>query len=159
NGGIDHLAGELFNKMAGVKIVQVPYKGGSPSVIGVMSGEAQLTFQSVALVMVLAKTGKLRALAVASAKPSALTPGLPTIGQSGLPGYEIGGTDGIYAPARTPPAVVNRLNEVIVKFLKTPEARERYLSLGGEVVASTPEEHAAFLKTRIAVIAALVKEA
>jgi tripartite-type tricarboxylate transporter receptor subunit TctC len=158
-GGIDHIAGELFKSVAGVKVVWVPFKGGAPSTIAVVAGEVQLAFLGVFLVSPHVRSGRLRALAVTSAQPSALVAGLPTMAASGVPGYELVGIDAMYAPAKTPVAVVTRLNQEIVRFLRTPEAKEKYLLLGGEVVGSSPEEHLEKLKSRIATIGKLIKEA
>ena len=158
-GGADHLAGELFKHTTGTNIVWVPYKGGNQSLTAVVSGEVQLAMLGAFLVAPQVKAGRVKALAVTSAQPSALVVGLPTLAASGVPGYEIVGTDGLYAPAKTPAAVITRLNEVVVRFLNTPEAKAKYLVLGGEVVASSPEEHVAFLKNRVAVIGKLIKDA
>ena len=99
------------------------------------------------------KSGRLRALAVTSAEPSALVPGLPTVAASGLPGYECGIDTGMFAPAKTPAAIINRLNQEIVRFLNTPEVKEKFLNAGVEVVGSSPEELAAIMKSDIAVVA------
>jgi len=158
-GGVDHLAGELFKNTTGVNVVWVPYKGGNPSTIAVVSGEVQLAFLGVFLVSPHVKSGRLRGLAVTSSQPSELAAGLPTLAASGVPGYEIVGIDAMYAPAKTPAAVVHRLNEEIVRFLKTPQAKAKYLILGGEVVASSPEEHLAKIQSRVTTIGKLIRDA
>ena len=158
-GGLDHIGMELFKSMAGVSIVRVGYKAGGPAIVGVVSGEVQMRLPSVSTVSPEIKSGRLRALAVASLEPSALFPDLPTMANSGLPGYEIVTIDGIYTTAKTPAAIVNQLNREIVRFIRTPEATAKYLSLGAEIVGSSPEEHAAILKSRIAVIGKVIKDA
>ena len=158
-GSIDHIAGELFKSMTGANIGWVPYKGDARAQIALMGGEVQMMFVSVASVSANIKSGRLRALAVTSGQPSMLAAGMPTMAASGVPGFELVGMDAIYAPAKTPAAVINRLNQEIVRFAKTPEGRERYLNLGAELIASSPEEHAARLKSRITVIGKLIKDA
>ena len=157
-GSPDHIAGELFKSMTGVNIVNVHYKG-SATVTAVAGGEVQLMFGGVFLVSAHIKSGRLRALAVTSTHPSALVPGLPTVAASGLPGYEVVSFISMWAPAKTPVAIVNQLNREIVRFLGTTEAKYKYLNLGVEVVASSPEEHAAKIKSRITVIGKLIKDA
>ena len=107
----------------------------------------------------LIKSGRLRGLAVTSSQPSELAAGLPTLAASGVPGYEIVGIDAMYAPAKTPASVVHRLNEEIVRFLSTAEAKAKYLILGGEVVASSPEEHLAKIQSRVTTIGKLIRDA
>ena len=149
-GSPGHLGAELFKSMAGVNIVRVAYKGTSPAVTGLISGETHLTIADVALVLPHTKSGKLKALAATSAEPSTLAPGLPTIAASGLPGYAWEGASGIWAPSKTPAAIITRLNREIVRALNTPEAKERFFTVQAEVVASTPEEFAARIKSDIA---------
>ena len=157
-GSVEHLAGELFKSMAGVKILWVPYKGSPASLTAVVGGEAQLALLGVFLVTPQVKAGRVRALAVTSAQPSALISGLPTMAASGMPGFEIVNTNAIYAPAKTPAAIVNRLNQEIVRFLNTTEAKEKTLALGGEVVISSPEEHLAKIQSRITTLGKLIKD-
>src|SRR5262249_23225210 len=116
-GGTAHLAAELFKSMAGINMVWVPYKGTAPTMTALVSGEIQLTISETRSVAPYAKSGRLKALAVTSAEPSALAPALPTVAASGLPGYEATGVSGILAPAKTPAAVISRLNAEIVRFL------------------------------------------
>lgn len=141
---------ELFKTMAGVNIVRVAFKGTSPAVTGLISGDVHLAIADVALVMPHHKSGKLRALAATSAEPSALAPGLPTVAAAGLPGYELEGASGIWAPSKTPAAIITRLNREIVRLLNTPEAKERFFTVQAEVVASTPEQFSARIKSDIA---------
>ena len=145
-GTSNHLAAELFNAMAGVKIVRVGYKGIAAVLNDVIAGRLQVFFTNTIGVMPHVKSGRLRALAVTSAQPSALAPDLPTVAASGLPGYESGAMFGIWAPAKTPAAVVNRLNQEIVRFINTPEAKERFLISGTEAVGTSSEQFAGIMK-------------
>ena len=158
-GAIEHIMGELFKSMTGTNIVHVTYKGATPTLTAVVSGETHLTILGVSVVSASVKAGRLRALAVTSAQSSVLAAGLPTLAASGLPGYDLVNTDQVYTTAKTPAAVINRLNQEIVRFLRTPAATERYLQRGSEVIATTPEEHAATLKSRVIVITKVIKDA
>ena len=158
-GGSGHLAGELFRSMAGVNIVHVPYKGTAASITALISGEVQLTITDAGLMTPHVKSGKLRALAVTSAEPSALVPGLPTAAASGLPGYEAVGRTGIWAPAKTPAAIIERLNQEIVRVLNLPDVKERFFNAGVEPVGSSPEQFAAIVKADIAKLGKLIKDA
>ena len=158
-GGIDHLAGELFKSMTGVKMVWVPFKATPPAMAALLAGEVPLWFANVSLVTALVQAGRLRALAITSGQPSVLAPGVPTLAASGLPGFDLVNTDQMYAPAKTPVAIINQLNREIVRFLRTPAAVEQYLIRGSEVIATTPEEHAATLKSRVTTIAKVIKDA
>ncbi|HYH41338.1 MAG TPA: tripartite tricarboxylate transporter substrate-binding protein [Burkholderiales bacterium] len=157
-GAAPHLAGELFKSMAGVNIVRVPYKGSGPALIGLMTGEAQIMFPAASGIGYI-KQGKIRAIAVGSAEPSPLLPGVPTIAASGLPGYESVSPQGLFAPARTPPAIVNRLSQEVARALSGAEVRERLLASGVQVVASTPEAFAAAMRADIDRTAKLIKSA
>jgi len=159
NGTTQHLAMELFKSMAGVNIVHVPYKGGAPSIAALLGGEAQLTITDVANVGTHGKAGKLRALAVTSAQPSVLAPGLPTIAASGVPGYEAVSMTGMFAPAKTPDAIIKRLNQEAVRVLNQPDVKEKFLTAQVEVVASLPEQFAAIIKSEIAKMGKVIKDA
>jgi tripartite-type tricarboxylate transporter receptor subunit TctC len=159
SGSANQLAGELFKSMAGVNIVSVPYKGSALTVTGVIGGEAQLTMADPGLVMPHVKSEKLRALAVTSAQPSALAPGLPTMATSGLPGYEMVGQTSLYAPAKTPVTIITRLNREVVRLLNQADAKERFLKSGVETVGSSPEELAATIKSELAKAIKVIKEA
>ena len=156
-GGTVHLASELFKSMAGVKIVSIPYKGTAPSVAALIAGEVQMTINEVGLFEPHMKSGRVRALAVTSATPSALVPGLPTVAAS-VPGYEWVGMTHFMAPAKTPPAIITRLNQEIVRVLNRAEVKERYLKSGVEVVGNSPEEFAAVMKADIAKISKVIKD-
>ena len=141
SGTTAQLAAELFKSMAGkLDIVHVPYKGLTPALIDLMSGRVHLSFAVAASVMSQIKSGKLKALAITSAQPSVLAPGLPTIAASGLPGYESVLIIGAFAPAKTPAAILTRLHQDMVQILHTPTVKETLLATGAEVVGGTPEQ-------------------
>ena len=158
-GNANHISAELFKAMAGVNIVRINYKGGAQAVNDLMAGQVHLQFGSAGVVMPWVKLGRLRALAVASAKPSALAPGLPTIAAAGLPGYESTASTALFAPAKTPAAIINRLNREIVRALNRVEVKERLFNAAIEVVASSPEQLAATIKSEMATIGKVVKDA
>ena len=158
-GGPPHLGAELIKSMAGVDMLRVPYKSTAPAVIGLLTGEAHVTVADIALIVPHAKSGKLRSLAVTSPDPSALTPGLPTVSASGLPGYEVVGGSGIWAPAKTPAAIVARLNQEMVRSLNSAESKERLLSAQTELVANSPEQFAAHIKNDLAKWTKVIKDA
>ena len=133
DGSITHLAGLLFNTMAGVSMVHVPYKGGRLALTELIGGQMSLMFGSIILSMPHVRTGKLRALAVTSAHRSAAAPGLPTIAEAALPGFEATAWFALLAPAKTPGAVVNKLNSEITSLLTLPDIRDRMLFHGAEV--------------------------
>lgn len=144
-GAAPHLASELFNAMAQTNIVRVAYKGTGPSVIALLGGEVHLMIAGLGSVAPHIKTTKLRALAITSAKPSALAPELPTIAAV-LPGYESTSVLGIFVPAKTPLAIVNRLQQEIARAVHKPEVRELLFNAGVESIGSTAEEFAAYVK-------------
>ena len=149
-GSTQHLAGELFKAMAGVKIVHVPYKGAVAALNDVLAGRIELMFPTIPSAMPLIKQGRLRALAVTSAQPSPHAPGVPTVTASGLPGYESVSLLGMLAPAKTSAAIINRLNQEIVQVLRRSEVKERFFNLGLETVDSSPEQLAATIQSEIA---------
>jgi tripartite-type tricarboxylate transporter receptor subunit TctC len=157
-GGSIHLATELFKSMAGINIVNIPYKATGLAVNDLMGGQLHLMISTALSVTPQMKSGRLRGLAVTSAQPSALAPGLPAIAASGLPGYEAVGITGAYVPTKTPTAIVNRLNQEIVRYLSTPEAKEKFLNVGGEVAPATPEQSNAIVKADIARWTRIIKE-
>ena len=158
-GATPHLAGEQFKVMAGVNVVRVPYKGTGPGMIGLMGGEIEFMFPGAASAWNYVKQKRLKGLAVCSLKTSALFPGVPTMHESGLPGYESVSPQGVVAPAKTPAALVARLNQELVKALNRAETKQRLGELGIEVVANTPEEFAASMKNDIARTSRLIKDA
>ena len=149
-GSIGHLTGELLNRSAGIAMVHVPYKGSGQAVIDLLGGQVQAMFSGMSSVMQHIKAGKLRALAVTGAQRSPAVPDVPTIAESGFPGFAATAWYGVLATARTPQSVVNRLHDEIVRALALPEVRERLNNVGFELVGSTPDEFAAFIKSEIA---------
>jgi tripartite-type tricarboxylate transporter receptor subunit TctC len=159
NGASTHLAVELLKSMAGINIVRVTYKGNGPALNALFAGEVHMMITTAGSVTPHLKSGKLRALAVTSAQPSPLAPGLPTMAASGLPGYESLQIYGVFAPARVPAAIVRRLNEEIVRVLGKAEVKERFLANGMETVGSTPQELAATMKSEIVRIGKVIRDA
>jgi len=159
SGSSTHLAAELFKHMAGINVVRIPYKGVGQALGFVMSGELQLIIPNSATGMPYVKAGRLRALAVASSAPSVLAPGLPTVTASGLPGYESITMQGLFAPARTPEALISRLNQELVKVLGSADVKASFLNAGGEAGGSSPEEFAAKIKSEIERMSKVVKAA
>ena len=158
-GSATQLASELFKVMADINVVAIPFKGAGPALYSLLAGEVEFRFATPSTVMSHVKLGRLRALAVTSAQPSALVPGLPTVAASGLPGYESVSINAMFAPAATPAAVINRLNQETVRFLKRADTREQLLAIGVDVVANSPEEFAAAMKADMAKMGKLIKDA
>ena len=146
NGVANHLAGELFKQMAGVDIVHVPYKGAPQAVTDVLAGHMQLMFNSIAPIVPHIKSGRVRVLGIASLQRSPQLPDLPTISESGVPGFEAVNWFGLFAPAKTPPAIINRVNGALVKTVKSPELQAQFIALGADPVGSSVEEFTAFVK-------------
>jgi tripartite-type tricarboxylate transporter receptor subunit TctC len=159
NGTPAHLSAELFNLMAGVRMTHVPYKGAAASIIGMITGEAQLTFTTVLIALPHVKAGKLRPLAVASTTRTPLLPEVPTVDQSGLKGYESIAWYGLLAPAGTPNQVVDRLHAELAKSVQTPEVRDNLLRQGTEIIASTPARFAQVIREDIVKWTKVVKAA
>lgn len=158
-GSAPHLAAELLKMMARIELEHIPYKGGAAHTAALLAGEVDLTLNSPLEVLPHAKSGKLRALAVTTAKRSAVAPELPTMAEAGLPGYEFIVWWGVLAPARTPGDVVSKVYSEISKALEAPEVRQRFTNQGVEVIGSAPEEFAAFIKSEVAKWAKVVREA
>ena len=156
HGTTNHLSGEMLKMMAKIDLTHVPYKGVAAAVTDVIAGQIQVLSGDMTTLLPHVKSGKLRAIAVTSAKRSTLAPEVPTIAESGVPGYDASGWFGMVAPVNTPRTVIKRLNAEIVKGITTPESRERLGSLGGDVIASTPADFAVFIKTDHAKWARLV---
>ena len=146
NGVANHLAGELFKQMAGVDIVHVPYKGAPQAVTDVLAGHMQMMFNSIAPIVPHIKSGRVRVLGIASLQRSPQLPDLPTISESGVPGFEAVNWFGLFAPAKTPPAIINRVNGALVKTVKSPELQAQFIALGADPVGSSVEEFTAFVK-------------
>ena len=158
-GSGNHLAAELFRVMAELKVVRINYKGTGSALNSLASGEVQLSFPSAGSVLPHLRAGRVRALAVTSAQPSALAPELPTVAAAGLPGYEASAYNGLLAPAKTPPAVIAKLNQDAVQILRRTEVKERIFNGGGEVVGGTPDEFAAVMRLEMAKWGKLIREA
>jgi tripartite-type tricarboxylate transporter receptor subunit TctC len=159
NGSGSHLAGELFNTMTGVKLTHIPYKGSGLAITELIGGQVQLMFAGIVPIDPHVKSGRVRSIAVSSAKRSVAIPQVPTIAESGLPGFEVVGWYGVLAPARTPHPIVVRLHNELVKILQTQDIRDRLLSEGAEPVGNTPAEFTAFIKTDIGRWAKVIKAA
>ena len=149
NGTSIHLCGELFKTKTGLQMTHVPYKGSAPAVTDLIGGQVQLMFDNMPSAWPHVKTGKLRALAVTTAKRSQTAPDLPTIAESGVPGFDATSWFGLLAPAGTPKEIVTKLNKEAVRILKMPEVKERLLAQGAEPVGNSPEQFAAHIKAEI----------
>ena len=158
-GGTGHLAVELFNLQAGGKITHVPYKGGGPAIVDLLGGNIQLIFATAASSIGHIKAGKIRPLAVTTAKRSALVPDLPTISEAGLPGFEANNWNGFLVPAKTPRAIVARLNKEIAGTLSQPDIKEFLFKQGLDAAPGTPEEFGAYIKSEMTKWAKVIKAA
>ena len=157
-GGTGHLAGELFNTMAGVKMVHIPYKGGGPAMIELVGGQVQLVFATAASAVPQIKGGKIKGVAVTTAKRSALMPDLPTISEAGLPGFDANNWYGLLAPAKTPRPIVMRLNTEITKVLALPDVKDFLFNQGLDPAPGTPEQFGAYIKSEMTKWAKVVKD-
>ncbi len=155
----NHLAGAQFTRMAGVDIVHVPYKGGGAVTTDLIAGQVSMYFAAMPTLLAHVKSGRIRAIAVTSAKRSQVVPDLPTIAESGLPGYDQSAWHGLLAPARTPRSIIAKLHAEVVRALASPAVREKLLTESMDIVASSPEQFAAFIKADIAKHAELIKSA
>ncbi len=158
NGTPPHLQMEVFNKMAGVKSTHVPYKGGGPANIALLSGEVQVAFTAVTVGMPHIKVGKLRALGLSGAKRPAFLSEFPTIAESGVPGYDENTWYGMFGPAGLPPAILNKLNADLVKVLLSAEVKELFAQYGQEMVGNSPERFREIVRTEVAKWAKVIKE-
>nr|MBP7567593.1 tripartite tricarboxylate transporter substrate binding protein [Burkholderiaceae bacterium] len=140
NGSMQHLAGELFKRTAGVEMTHVSYKGSAPAMLDLTGGQIQLSFESMPVVLPLVKSGKLRALAVTTPHRSALMPDVPTVAESGFPGFDVTVWYGVFGPANMPATITTRLNQAINDAVKTPELARRLTDLGADVAAGTPAD-------------------
>jgi tripartite-type tricarboxylate transporter receptor subunit TctC len=157
-GNTSHLAVEYFKSVAGVNIAHVPYKGSGPAVTALLGREVDLIFDSLSSSLAQIQGGKFRAVAVSTAKRSHVLPQVPTIQESGVPGFDISAWYGIFAPAATPPAIVQKLNAEIVKAMNAPQAKERIEASGYQIVGSTPAQLDAHVKSEITRWAKVVKD-
>jgi len=158
-GTTPHLAGEMLKTMAGIQVIHVPYKGGAPALADLVGGQIQFMCENIPGTLPFVKAGRLRALAITDRKRSPLLPEMPTLDESGLKGYEIVGWNGLFVPAGTPPAVVNKLHAAAVKALALPDVRERLATMGADGIGNTPQQFTAFIKSEIAKWAKVVKDA
>jgi len=157
NGSPSHLAGELLKTMSGIDLLHVPYKGGGPAAIEQVAGQVQLAFLSAPAVVPFIKNGRLRALAVTNAKRSLVLPELPTIAEAGLPGYESEGWSGIFAPAKTPAAVIQRLYNEFATAVRDNDVRAKLIAAGTEPALTTSEELGKKVRDEIARWSKVVK--
>ena len=157
-GSSGHLNGEMLKRLAGVEIVHVAYKGAGPAIQDVVAGQVQMLFDNLPAVLPMIQAGKLRAIAVTSARPAAALPGVPPIGKF-LPGYEATPWFGFIGPANMPKEIVAKLNAAIVKAAHSPDIVEALRARGGEIVTDTPEEFAAVIKAELGQMRQLIKDA
>jgi len=157
-GGSNHLAVELFSTMAGIKMLHIPYKGDTPGIADLLGGQIQMIFLNIPAALPLAKSGRVRAIGITSKSRSELLPDVPTIAET-VPGYEAGSWHGFFAPAGTPAPVVATLSTELRRAINTPQVRDKLTADGVNVVASTPDEFTAFLKTEIDKWAQIIRTA
>ncbi len=158
-GSSAHLAGELFKSMTKLNIVHVPYRGGPPAMVDLLSGQVSLMFNSLPAVIPQVKAGRLRGIAVASARRAKGIPEIPTFGEAGLPGFEAGSWYGVFAPSGTPGAVIAKLHSEIVRMLGSPDIQQRLVAEGADPVGNTPEQFAEQIKRDIAKWGKVAREA
>ena len=156
-GGSNHLAGELFNAMAGVKMVHIPYKGNAGALTDIVGGHLDVVYNGVTSAIALIKGGKLRVLAVTSLQRTPALPDVPTLNESGLKGFEAVAWNGLTAPAKTPRDVIMKINADVLKVISSPELRERLKAEGSDPVGNSPEQFATFLRDEIAKWAKVIK--
>jgi tripartite-type tricarboxylate transporter receptor subunit TctC len=156
-GSSAHLSGELFKIMAGVDLLHIPYKGGQPAIADLLAGQVSIYIPVLPSVVQLSKADRLRLLAVTGARRSSAMPNVPTVAESGLPGFEASNWFGLMAPAATPPEIVGRLNAETAKALQAPEVREKLAALGFEIQSGTPQEFTALLRSETEKWARVVK--
>jgi len=158
-GGTSHLAAELFNRMAGIRLVHVPYKGAAPALADVMSGQVQIIFPALPTTLSQIRSGRLRALGVTSTRRAASLPDVPTIAEAGVAGYDAANWYAVIAPAHTPKAFIATLNEGIVKALRSSEISEALLRQGADATPSTPAECERYLRSEIAKWRTVIRDA
>ena len=158
SGSSNHLSMEMFKTMTGTDMVHIPYKGSAPALADLLGGQVQSIFDNFPNVIQQVRAGKLRALAITSAKRSSQAPDIPTVAEAGVPGYEVTVWFGIVAPAGTPPEIVLRLNQEANKMLQLPEFRERFLRAGVEPIGGTPAEFSRHIQTEVTKWAKVVRE-
>jgi tripartite-type tricarboxylate transporter receptor subunit TctC len=157
-GGTGHLAGELFDSMAGIKMTHIPYKGGGPAMIDLVGGQVQLVFATAASAVPQIKAGKIKGIAVTTIKRSALMPSIPTIAESGLPGFDANNWYGLLAPAKTPRPIIMRLNAGVTKVLAMPDVKDFLFNQGLDPAPGTPEQFGAYIKSEMTKWSKVVKD-
>jgi len=158
NGSSQHLSGELFSSLAGVKMVHVPYKGGAPAMTDLLGGQVDLMFQTIPEAIQMVRSGRVRALGLTGTRASAALPGVPTIAESGLPGFEFDGWMGLAGPAGLPASTVGRLNSELAKLLAEKDTRARLTEAGLDIAGGSPEQMAAMMKDQAARMIRLAKD-
>ena len=153
-----HLAGELFKSMTGITMQHIPYKGSSPALTDLMAGQTNVMFDNLPSAIQFIKAGKLRAIAVTTIKRAPQFPDLPTIDEAGVPGFDAASWFGLLAPANTPPAVIKRIDDALIKVMATTDLKKKIIDQGGEPIAETPDKFAAFIQTETVKWAKVVKE-
>lgn len=159
NGSVNHFSAELFKSLAGVDLVHIPYKGSGPAVLDLVAGRLHVVFENLPTILPHVRSGKLKLLAVGTKTRSALVPEYPTVAEAGVPGYESSTAFGVLAPAKTPAAIVTRLNQESSKAVQRPDSRDKLSGLGLEPVGGTPQQYAAHLKEELAKYGRIVKAA
>lgn len=145
----EHFAGEMLNMMAGIKLIMVPYKGGGPLAVDLVAGHVTSSFSTMPAIIPFVRQGRVRAIAVTMDKRATVLPDVPTVAESGVPGFSISTWYSVVAPAKTPPDIINRLNREIVRALALPDVKERMASLGAEIVGTGTEQTAAFFRAEV----------
>jgi tripartite-type tricarboxylate transporter receptor subunit TctC len=157
-GGGAHLAGEIFKTVAGVQLTHIPYKGAAPAMADLLGGQIPMVFDPIPTSITQVRSGRIKALAITSAKRSALMPELPTVAESGLPGFDVVAWFGLYAPAATPKDIVTKLNADVNRVLQLPEVREKFAGLGAESMPMGTDQFALHLRAEIAKFAKAIKD-
>ncbi len=150
SGGSGHLAVELFQSIAKVRMIHVPYKGSGPAVQALVGGESQIGFNNILAVLSYVNAGRLKGIAVTSPKRAPAVPNLPTLAEAGVTGYEAMSWNGMFAPAKTPRAIITKIHAEVVKALNSPDVRDKLVAMGSDPVASTSEEFSAYVKAELA---------
>ena len=158
NGTSIHLAGELFKSLTGVQMQHVPYKGSAPALADLMAGQTNIMFDNLPSSIAFVRAGKLRPIAITTLKRSPELPDVPTIAESGVPGFDASSWFGLLAPAGTPPAVIKRIDDALLKVMETTDLKKKIMEQGGEPVGETPDKFAAFIRTETVKWAKVVKD-
>ena len=158
-GGMQHHAGELLKMRGGIDVLHIPYKGAAPALTDVIGGTVQMGFKTASGVMPAIQSGKVRAIAVAGTQRLAQLPNVPTMAEAGMPGVEADSWNGLFAPAGTPPAIINKLAEATIAILKTPEIKERFATISAVPVGSTPQEFSIYVQAEVDKWGKVAKEA